>query len=66
MRYSRKDLLQLPDHHLEFDERIEFDEDTYKKFPRIRKLRNVNHFCKVNSLNSFKKKNKRKTANIAE
>ena len=41
MKYSRKDLLQLPDRHLSFDEFIEFDEDTYKKFPRIRKLRNV-------------------------
>ena len=41
MKYSRKELLQLPDRHLSFDECIEFDEDTYKKFPRIRKLRNV-------------------------
>ena len=41
MKYSRKDLLQLPDQHLSFDEEIEFDPETYKQFPRIRKLENV-------------------------
>lgn len=41
MRYSRIDLLQLPDHRLDFDEEIEFDPETYKQFPRIRKLMNV-------------------------
>ncbi len=41
MRYSRKDLLQLPDQHLSFNEKIEFDPETYKQFPRIRKLENV-------------------------
>ena len=41
MRYSRIDLLQLPNHRLEFDEDIEFDPETYKQFPRIRKLSNV-------------------------
>ena len=38
MKYSRKDLLQLANHHLNFDEEIEFDDETYKQFPRIRKL----------------------------
>ena len=41
MKYSRKDLLQLPQNHLELSEDIEFDEETYKQFPRIRKLRDV-------------------------
>ena len=41
MRYSRKDLLQLPDQHLSFNEKIEFDPETYKQFPRIRKLEKV-------------------------
>ena len=41
MNYSRKDLLQLPDYHLQFDEEIRFGEDTYESFPRIRKLRDV-------------------------
>ncbi len=41
MKYSRKDLLQLPDNHLSFDESIEFVEDTYQQFPRIRKLKDV-------------------------
>lgn len=41
MKYSRKDLLQLPDRHLEFAEDIEFSEETYKQFPRIRKLRDI-------------------------
>ena len=41
MKYSRKDLLQLPNHHLSFSEDIDFDEETYQQFPRIRKLRDV-------------------------
>lgn len=41
MKYSRKDLLQLANHHLSFDEKIEFDDETYRQFPRIRKLRDV-------------------------
>lgn len=41
MRYNRTDLLQLPDNHLLFDETITFEPDTYKKFPRIRKLRDI-------------------------
>ena len=41
MKYSRKDLLQLPDRILHFDEKIVFDDETYKQFPRIRKLENV-------------------------
>ncbi len=41
MKYTRKELLQLPNHHLELSEDIEFTEETYKQFPRIRKLRDV-------------------------
>ncbi len=41
MKYSRKDLLQLANYHLSFDENIEFEDEIYKQFPRIRKLRNV-------------------------
>ncbi len=41
MRYSRTDLLQLRDHHLEIDENLEFSEEDLKQFPRIRKLSEV-------------------------
>ena len=41
MDYSRKELLQLPNHHLSFDEFITFDEETLKQFPRIRRLSEV-------------------------
>jgi len=41
MKYSRKDLLQLANHHLNFDEKIEFEDEIYKQFPRIRRLRDV-------------------------
>ncbi len=41
MKYSRKELLQLPDRTLRFDENIVFDPETYKQFPRIRKLEDV-------------------------
>lgn len=42
MRYSRKDLLQLKDYHLVFDEDITFDSDISKSFPRIRKINEIN------------------------
>lgn len=42
MRYSRKDLLQLKDYHLVFDEDITCDEDISKIFPRIRRLKEIN------------------------
>ncbi len=42
MRYSRAELLQLPNYHLVFDENIVFEKDTYKKFPRIRDSRDIN------------------------
>ena len=42
MRYSRNDLLQLPDGHLVFDEDISFEDDISKKFPRIRKINQIN------------------------
>ncbi len=42
MRYSRKDLLQLKDYHLVFDEDITFDSDISKSFPRIRKINDIN------------------------
>ncbi len=41
MRYSRKDLLQLKDYHLVFDEEITCDEDISKAFPRIRKVNEI-------------------------
>ncbi len=41
MKYSRRDLIQLPDYHLSFDELIEFSDDAFADFPRIKKLSDI-------------------------
>ncbi len=41
MRYSRNDLLQLPNQHLSIDEDLTFEDGISEKFPRIRKIKSI-------------------------
>ena len=41
MRYSRKDLLQLKDYHLEIDDKLTFDGDISTICPRIRAINEI-------------------------
>lgn len=45
MRYSRTDLLQLKDCHLEIDEDIIFTDEISKQFQRIRKINDIHVFA---------------------